>query len=632
MGLATEGAQVDYKLWIHRGTTASQTALNYATARYFGRVTGMFDRDNKNTQLSSIDPNSNSNSTPPIEYLYADATGSLEIICAQDLYTSFLFQLLRKVEDVGGITTRRKDSSSVTPASGSTTTSSNDSWSQFRLDNSNLATITGIFEECGLVNNVEDAYLCIVPAFRSANKLPSPHAAYYEARRACAKLAKDGEWAKVIAIDAWLYTNSKKIQASRFTVIAITAEITSRLRRASEELVADFKSDPNDDVIYAVWNLAYSLCCTIIEASEDVAATLVNLYKICPKVKSSIHPDVVFRHTFQVARGLDVGTTEIIRNLYHLRLSSISTDEIEKYLSDPKSLKATADADVSGLDDDDQVPIDFRLARGYRTPLQMAAEIGHQAIVEMLLLAGADINGAAAAVDGRTALQAAAGGGHKDIVEILLAANADVNSRPELEGAHRGHTTALQAAPGGGHKEVVQILLDAGADCNAPPASNGRTALQAAAKGGHTEIVKLLLDYNADVNALPAAEGGQTAVRAAAIGGHTEVVALLTDAKADLGYVQDKPGPLQGAAGAGHKEIVKLLLDAGADVNNIPPRDLNPLQSAASGGHKEIVQILLDAGADVNTSWGSALKGAARAGHKEVVGVLLGAGANVNMI
>lgn len=628
LGLATEGVKVDYKLWIHRGTTATQTVLNREEARYFGRVTGP-DRDN-NPKVSSNNPNQ----TPSVEYLCVDAGGKLEMICAQELYTSFLFQLLSKVEIVGGITTRRTDDSTTLVSD----TSSNDSWSQFRLSNSNLASIARVYYECGL-GTVESAYLCIVPAFRSANKLPSPHAAYYEAMKACTKLAKNEEWGKVVEIDSWLYTNSRKTHASRAKVIAITTEISSRLRRASEKLVADFESatgDPDDTL--RVWNSVYSLCQTITEVSEDLAIALVNLYKICRKIKPQISgtdQDAVFRLTFQVANELDVKnqtTTEIIRNLYHLRLPYMSVDEIENYLSDPKSLKAAAEADVSGIDNDIRVPIDLRLARGYRTPLQMVAEIGHQATVKSLLGAGAGVNEAGAEDEGRTALQAAAGGGHKEIVEILLAADADVNIP-----ANNGGRTALQAAAGSGHKDVVQILLDAGADCNAPPSFLGWTALQAAAKGGHLEIAKLLLDLKADVNAPQAGWGGQTAVGAAAEGGHTEMISLLLDAKADLGLPFNGPGPLQFAAQGGYIKMVKLLLGAGADSNaRSSHQDMNALQAAANGGHKEIVQILVDAGADVNTEaehpGKTALEAAAGNNHIDVVEILLAAKADVNLL
>lgn len=635
LGLATEDIKVENKLWIHRGTTAVSTELKPKEARYFGRVTASDRRSN--------DPTAVSGSNPPAEYLSVEARGSLEIICAQELHTSFLFQLLGKVQDVRGTTARRTDD----PTALASDTAGNQSWSQFRLNNSNLSMIARVYDECGL-GTVEDAYLCIVPAFRSAGKLPSPHAAYYEARKACAKLAEGGEWTKAFEVDSWLYTNSTKTHASRAKVKAITAEISARLRSASEKLVAECGSAVvgTEGNAQRVWSSAYALCHTIAEeTSEDLATTLLNLYKICGNFKppiASADPDAVFRLAFRVVKGLRASrysTIELLRNLYRLRLPSASVDEIEKYLSGAASLKAAAKARVSGLKDDDLVPIDLRLARGYRTPLQMAAEMGHAGIVETLLQAAANINEEGAKDDGRTALAAAAGGGHQTVVKILLKAGADVNA-PAERGGNNGNKgqTALQAAAGGGHTEVVRILLANGADCNAPSASDGRTALQAAAKGGHTGIVKMLLDLKADVNAPLVHWKGQTAMEAAAEGGHTEIVVLLLDARADLTSLPHRPGPLQVAIRGGHKDIVKLLLAARADVNAPPtPVDLDALQTAANSGDEEMVNTLLDAGAMVNFKTGrvigerTALEVAAGAGYMGVVEMLLAAKAAVNV-
>ncbi|KAH7114948.1 hypothetical protein B0J13DRAFT_236433 [Dactylonectria estremocensis] len=94
---------------------------------------------------------------------------------------------------------------------------------------------------------------------------------------------------------------------------------------------------------------------------------------------------------------------------------------------------------------------------------------GHDAVVELLVAAGADANAAATAGYGgrterRTVLQAAAEGGHLEIVEKLLAAEADANA---AAGAGNYKRTALQAAAGGGYLEVVEKLLTTGADVNA---------------------------------------------------------------------------------------------------------------------------------------------------------------------
>ncbi|KAH6970509.1 ankyrin repeat-containing domain protein [Ilyonectria sp. MPI-CAGE-AT-0026] len=271
-----------------------------------------------------------------------------------------------------------------------------------------------------------------------------------------------------------------------------------------------------------------------------------------------------------------------------------------------------------------------------RTPLWYAAQNGHEAVVTLLVAAGADVNAAdAAGYGGRTALEAAAEGGHLEIVGKLLAAGADVNAAAGDYGQ-----TALQAAAEGGHLEIVEKLLAAGADVNAAAAGDyGRTALQAAAEGGHLEIVEKLLAAGADVNGAATRSGGRTALQAAARGGHLEVVEKLLAAGADVNGAAAGSGgrtALQAAAGGGHLEVVEKLLAAGADVNGAAAGSggRTALQAAAGGRHLEVVGKLLAAGADVNAAAGdygqTALQAAAERGHLEVVEKLLAAGADVN--
>ncbi|CAF3544215.1 unnamed protein product [Fusarium graminearum] len=275
-----------------------------------------------------------------------------------------------------------------------------------------------------------------------------------------------------------------------------------------------------------------------------------------------------------------------------------------------------------------------------RTPLWYAAQNGHKAVVKLLVVAGADVNTAAAWLDGRTALQAASGGGHLEIVERLLAAGADVNAAA----AGNGGRTALQAASEGGHLEVIKKLLAAGANVNGAAAEyRGRTALQAACRGGHLEIVEKLLVAGADVNATAAAGSDRrTALQAASEGGYLEIIERLLVAGADVNAAaagNRGRTALQAASERGYLEIVEKLLAAGADINAAAAAGnggRTVLQAASGGGHPEVVEKLLAAGADVNAiaAAGSdrrtALQAASEGGHLEVIKKLLAAGADVD--
>jgi ankyrin repeat protein len=60
-----------------------------------------------------------------------------------------------------------------------------------------------------------------------------------------------------------------------------------------------------------------------------------------------------------------------------------------------------------------------------RTPLWWAAENGHEAVVKVLIAAGADVN--KSDNYGRTLLYWAVRYGHEAVVKMLIAAGADVN-------------------------------------------------------------------------------------------------------------------------------------------------------------------------------------------------------------
>ena len=103
-----------------------------------------------------------------------------------------------------------------------------------------------------------------------------------------------------------------------------------------------------------------------------------------------------------------------------------------------------------------------------KTPLHIAANVGHNEITELLIANGADVN--AKSLHSQTPLHNAAVYGQKDFVELLIANGADVNATKGAGG------TALHSAANFGHKEVVELLITTGADVNAKE-EDGRTPL-----------------------------------------------------------------------------------------------------------------------------------------------------------
>lgn len=87
--------------------------------------------------------------------------------------------------------------------------------------------------------------------------------------------------------------------------------------------------------------------------------------------------------------------------------------------------------------------------------LMIAAKEGDQAMVELLLRSGADVNDKNNSNE--VALHYAALHGHKEIVQLLIDHKADVNVKNDAD------ATPLAAAAGAGKSDIVALLKQAGA-------------------------------------------------------------------------------------------------------------------------------------------------------------------------
>jgi ankyrin repeat protein len=260
---------------------------------------------------------------------------------------------------------------------------------------------------------------------------------------------------------------------------------------------------------------------------------------------------------------------------------------------------------------------------GY-TALHVAAQWGHQSIIEILFHAGASIHIPTTA--GQTPLVLAAGNGHLRVLQWLLRQGANLNE------ARGSSENALEAAARHGEVMIVKFLLDHGVDVNAQGGFYGN-ALQAASYEGHEKIVQILLERGADVNA----QGGEhgSALQAASFNGREKIVQMLLEREVNVNAQGGSFGnALQAASGRGHEKIVQMLFERETDVNAQGGECGNALQAASFGGHEKIVQMLLERGVDVNAQggyFGNALQAASFGGHGgKIVQILIARGADVN--
>lgn len=221
----------------------------------------------------------------------------------------------------------------------------------------------------------------------------------------------------------------------------------------------------------------------------------------------------------------------------------------------------------------------------FSTAMEIAVMNGHLAIVEAMLMCGANVN----------YLSYAAEEGQMEISKLFLEYGADVNADKGL---------ALRQAVCARHLSIVKLLLSHGADVHAFE----EEPLHTAAASGSVEIMELLLEHGADVHSY-----NDRALCYAARSGNLDVVKILLRYGANING--GRYGALDWAASDGRLEVVEYLLENGATVK------FDHIKDAATKGHIEVARLLMKHGAEVIKD--SLLKEAIDNGDTEAINLLL---------
>jgi ankyrin repeat protein len=222
--------------------------------------------------------------------------------------------------------------------------------------------------------------------------------------------------------------------------------------------------------------------------------------------------------------------------------------------------------------------------------LHVAVKFRRKKMVRLLLERGANAN-ARGGSDGTVVIAAVP---KKKILELLILAGADVN----IQG-HGYYSTALVKAVHEGYEKSVQLLLSAGAD----------TTAQAEIRSfKHQELGQrwtlfrrtMIHELHAKYEAVGPSKCYGSVLEIAAAKGRDKIARLLLDAGADVNaHGGDMFGSLLDAAVyGGSEEIVELLISAGATVDASSSRNYSSVLGAAEAlGRTEIVRLLVNAGA-----------------------------------
>ncbi|XP_067928929.1 serine/threonine-protein phosphatase 6 regulatory ankyrin repeat subunit B-like [Watersipora subatra] len=259
------------------------------------------------------------------------------------------------------------------------------------------------------------------------------------------------------------------------------------------------------------------------------------------------------------------------------------------------------------------------------TSLHLAAEGGHDDVVQVLLSAGADP--LQENLDGMTPLHLAAKHGHVEVVETLknhlsLTTSSSKNGFTALHvAAHFGQTNTVRELLTSLSAAVESVMVKEGTE-------HGLTPLHLAAQSGHEGLVRVLLNSpGVKVDAATSIHGS-IPLHLAAQNGHTSVASLLLSKSTLLIHIQDKRGrtALHLAASHGMLEMVAMLLGQGTEINAMDKSGWTALHYASKAGHLDVVKLLADSGASTlleSKDNRTAICYAAAANHTDVLSYLM---------
>jgi ankyrin repeat protein len=189
----------------------------------------------------------------------------------------------------------------------------------------------------------------------------------------------------------------------------------------------------------------------------------------------------------------------------------------------------------------------------------------------------------------RPLLHLAAEGGHIACIELLLVRGADVNERDRLDRANPLHWAAAE-----GHLEAVKLLAEAGGDIDGSGDEHeaGVIGWATCFRTVHRHVAEWLLKRGARPTIFSSVALGRSDLVRALVEVDPQLLA------ARMSRFEHRRTPLHFAVWKNRPEMVELLLQLGADHTIRDGRGNTPLGDASARTDKRVIDLLIAAGAN----------------------------------
>jgi ankyrin repeat protein len=248
------------------------------------------------------------------------------------------------------------------------------------------------------------------------------------------------------------------------------------------------------------------------------------------------------------------------------------------------------------------------------SPIYVAAQNGHAACIQELVIAGGDVE--ECNKNGVSPLQIATQRGHASCITQLVSLKSDVSK------CNNFNQSLIFIAAENGHDACIADLLSLGCDAKKCDI-DGSSPIYIAAYSGHSACITMLASMGCDVNVCNSY--GASPIWIAASNGFTACIKELISLGSDVNKCHNNgTSPVNKAARKGHPDCIALLASAGGDVNKCDDEGISPIFIAAKEGHASCIKVLLSCLADpgIICNGSSALDHARQKGHAECVALL----------